>query len=405
MSLLLQLNGDLPEHFPGHERRLYLLTCRRRTCLRKQGSVRGFRGVRVSPVEEKAKSKGKGMEPNDRDEQITKGTQQNIGNNLFGTSATSSLNGNLNPFSTSSAQNTNPFSAPTNAITNTTANPFATTTTPLPPLTSLSSKPPQRPTTPDLPSTFASKARLSTPPPPPQPAPTETWPPQSSFPRPYPTSHLDADYETISKPPTPPIPPTANANTSPPTDDHLPPGVSPTPAPDDDDPSFESTLDKPFLRFADRLSQNPLQVLRYHFRGDPLLYSKTDPVGKLFSPPSASQTPNANANVNARITTVSSTTTTTTGKAGMMPGCGSCGAQRVFELQLTPRAIVELEEGAEVGLEGMEWGTVVLGVCGRDCEGRGVGGVGGEGEGRVGYVEEWVGVQWEERVGGGGGRR
>lgn len=85
----------------------------------------------------------------------------------------------------------------------------------------------------------------------------------------------------------------------------------------------------------------------------------------------------------------------------MMPSCGNCGAQRVFELQLTPGAIVELEEGVEVGLEGMEWGTVVLGVCGRDCEVRGV----AEGEGRVGYVEEWVGVQWEERVAGGGGRR
>jgi len=40
---------------------------------------------------------------------------------------------------------------------------------------------------------------------------------------------------------------------------------------------------------------------------------------------------------------------------------------------------------------------VVLGVCGGDCA-VGTGGMGGG----VGYVEEWVGVQWEERVGGGG---
>lgn len=53
-------------------------------------------------------------------------------------------------------------------------------------------------------------------------------------------------------------------------------------------------------------------------------------------------------------------------------------------------------EVQEVGLEGMEWGTVVLGVCAGDCQ---VGGIKvGEGGG-VGYVEEWVGVQWEERVG------
>ena len=53
----------------------------------------------------------------------------------------------------------------------------------------------------------------------------------------------------------------------------------------------------------------------------------------------------------------------------------------------------------ETGLDGMEWGSVVLGVCSRDCEGRDIA-VGG-----VAYVEEWVGVQWEEVGGGGGGGR
>lgn len=64
-----------------------------------------------------------------------------------------------------------------------------------------------------------------------------------------------------------------------------------------------------------------------------------------------------------------------------------------------PHAIAELEvEGEEDGLEGMEWGTVVLEVCGRDCAERGVGGRDGE----VGWVEEWVGVQWEEEDARGG---
>ena len=78
-----------------------------------------------------------------------------------------------------------------------------------------------------------------------------------------------------------------------------------------------------------------------------------------------------------------------------MTRCGNCGAHRVFELQLTPHAIVELEVDEE-GYEGMEWGTIILAVCEKDCVPSSV-----TGEGQVGYVEEWVGVQWEE-VGGRG---
>ena len=80
---------------------------------------------------------------------------------------------------------------------------------------------------------------------------------------------------------------------------------------------------------------------------------------------------------------------TSGGSASGMPRCANCGAERVFEMQLSPHAIAELE-AEEMGLEGMEWGTVVLGVCGRDCTAKDVG------EGEVGYLEEWVGVQWEE---------
>ena len=75
-----------------------------------------------------------------------------------------------------------------------------------------------------------------------------------------------------------------------------------------------------------------------------------------------------------------------------IPRCGNCTSERVFEVQLTPQTIAELEVGEE-GIEGMEWGSVVLGVCSVDCEARGVE------KGDVGWVEEWVGVQWED-VGG-----
>lgn len=52
-----------------------------------------------------------------------------------------------------------------------------------------------------------------------------------------------------------------------------------------------------------------------------------------------------------------------------------------------PQAIAELEVEEE-GLQGMEWGSVIVGVCGGDCGDQ-------RGEGWA-WREEWVGVQWEE---------
>lgn len=135
-----------------------------------------------------------------------------------------------------------------------------------------------------------------------------------------------------------------------------------------DKDTYESTHDTTFQRFATRLAHNPLQTLRYEFDGSPLLYSKTDAVGKLFG-----------------------ASPSTTG--AKIPRCETCGGKRVFELQLVPQAIAELEVD-EDGLEGMEWGTIMLGVCAGDCADEGAGWA---------WREEWVGVQWEETGGGGGG--
>lgn len=146
----------------------------------------------------------------------------------------------------------------------------------------------------------------------------------------------------------------------------------------DEKDAFESSMDKTFRRFADRLAQNAEQVLRYEWAGQPLLYSRADAVGRLlFS--STQQQDRAEGKVR---------TARGTGGGSGMPRCGNCGAERVFEVQLVPQAIAELE-GEEVGVEGMEWGTVILGVCVRDCC------PGDVEEGEVGYLEEWVGVQWE----------
>lgn len=137
---------------------------------------------------------------------------------------------------------------------------------------------------------------------------------------------------------------------------------------------YESHIDKTFQKFADRLAQNPEQVIRYEFKGQPLLYSKTDAIGKLLA---TSHTPIAKI-------------TTEQGPSGSrIPRCGNCGAGRVFEVQLTPHAITELE-AEDMSLEGMEWGTIVVGVCEKDCLPRGTD------PGEVGYAEEWAGVQWEE---------
>ncbi|KAG7006135.1 hypothetical protein G7Y79_00016g041200 [Physcia stellaris] len=344
MVLLLQLNGDLPEQFPGHERRIYIFACRSKTCKKKTGSIRALRGVKVS---QDASSRQDSISNNPQRPQVP--TPSNppplLGDSIFGTKSPSTASTTTNPFSSSSSTTCNPAS-----------NPFATNST-SPLFSDLSSKPPQRPetTSPDLPQTFAQKVRLSSPRPlpsphPPTPTPHEPWPEQADLPHPYPSYHLDADYETLDDSSSPH--PSSSAPTNFPIDEDSGGGGG------TDKEAYESTHDTTFQRFATRLAQNPLQTLRYEFDGAPLLYSKTDAVG------------------------------------AKIPRCETCGGGRVFELQLVPQAIAELEVGDE-GMEGMEWGTVMLGVCAGDC-----GDARGEG---WAWREEWVGVQWEETGGGGGG--
>ncbi|KAF2714092.1 hypothetical protein K504DRAFT_368994 [Pleomassaria siparia CBS 279.74] len=365
LTLLLELNGDLPEHFPGHDRRLYIWSCRRKTCRRKEGSVRGIRGVRIA--------KGAGsrsttkVEKKEEKKKEVEAPQPKIGESLFGVSSSSTpvpINPFANPFSTApnGKAPSNPFSSPTAA-----ANPFATST----PTVRVTPDEAEAEASTTLTETFASKVRLSSPPAPTQPArPHEPWPAQSSFPPTYPLYHLDAEYETLDAPDTPSIPDSAPA-----MDVDMDGGSG---GGKEDKDVYESTIDKTFQRFADRIGENAEQVLRYEFKGKPLLYSDSDAVGKLLG-------------AHSEHGSSSSTKITTTGSRGGIgiPRCQNCGADRVFEVQLTPHAITELEAD-EMSIDGMEWGTIILGVCGRDCKPSDVA------EGEVGYVEEWVGVQWEE---------
>ncbi|MCJ1398664.1 hypothetical protein MMC11_001865 [Xylographa trunciseda] len=365
MPLLIQLHGDLPEYFPGHERRLHMFGCKRRTCRRKEGSIRAIRSVRGTDSSRNVKSK-KAQKSSAESRSPVAAPLQNLGSSIFGVAPPSAGSENSNPFSSPARSNNNPFSA----------NPFSTSSV-SPPNTSISSNP-AAPEISDLPDTFAQKARLSSTPSTsvsPE-TPPEPWPSGTDLPQPYPSYHLDADYETLDQVSEQPVHPTTMMDLDEPTS-------SSSASAKEDTETFESTIDKTFQRFADRLAQNPQQVLRYEFRGFPLLYSKTDAVGKLLAPHQPHFTGHDKNGGNHKVAVAQRAGSAAIG----IPPCQNCGAGRVFELQLTPQTIAELEVD-EVGLEGMEWGNVILGVCSADC--------GGE-VGVVGYVEEWVGVQWEER--------
>lgn len=325
--------------------------------------MRALRGVKVLKAAKNDRKEGGREKETAPTEERKVIASTGLGEGLFGVKPAAMTAGG-NPFSSSMSASrvANPFSSSSSSP----SNPFATSN--LPPASSLASKPPQQPTSPaDLPQTFASVLSLNNPPPTFGPTPPpEPWPPESELPHPYPHYYLEDGFETLDNPPEDmPIP-----HQSMDIDDE---GTSGSSSQKEDKDTYESTIDKTFQKFADRLAQNPEQVIRYEYKGQPLLYSKTDAVGKLL------------ASGHAQDTKVK------VSGAGKIPKCGNCGAGRIFELQLTPHAIMELEAD-EMSLEGMEWGTIIVGVCGKDCV------PAGTGVGEVGYVEEWAGVQWEEQL-------
>ncbi|RDA91305.1 hypothetical protein CP533_6316 [Ophiocordyceps camponoti-saundersi (nom. inval.)] len=327
MPLLLQINGELPDRFPGHERRLYVFACRKKSCRRGHGCVRVVRAVRDWGVEEV--------------EKVAEEKKIGLGDALFGTSSMTKMDSRTNPFVVSSDAK---------AV---------------------------QPVQPSLSKTFAQSLSLheTTSPHPPKSESTEDeeWPSSpSKLPTAYPRCYLsDADYETLEPASsTTKIPPQARLVDA---TDELPSAL--------DREAFESTMDATFQKFADRIAQNPDQVLRYHFAGQPLLYSDSDAVGRRL-------VANATTNVAAASGGVEKVAVVaTTG----FPACSRCAGPRCFELQLTPNAIVELEAG-DLGFEGMEWGTIIVAVCAKDCLPH------PSAQGEVYYLEEWAGVQWEELI-------
>ena len=395
MSLLLQLSADLRTRFPHDERRLHLFCCRKRACVRKAGSIRAIRETRrvgsvVAPRVGGSAPAGKSStrEDGNGNDKAEKAIGRDLGGMLFGVSSPTSSAPGVNPFSAKgtptmgAGQSVNPFSS-------------------LAPTSSLAAKPAQLPDTESIQpptDTFASKLKISSDDSPsPQtkrtsrpPAPPTPWPPISSFPTPYPTTPLDSDSEIIYPSDTTNFKARSSGPSktrydeddldfdTPTTDTHArkvsDANDRKSTEKDSDKELFESTMDTTFQRFCDRLSHNPLQVLRYEFGGTPLLYADNDAVAGYFTKHTATATKGAKVQTTPK----------------QLPRCETCGGKRVFEVQLVPGAISALEDDDDaIGVEeGMEWGTVIVGVCEANCAEAG----------QVVFREEWIGVQWEERV-------
>jgi pre-rRNA-processing protein TSR4 len=337
MSLLLQLNGAIDQS--PHERMFYVFACKEKTCRRKKGTVRAIRGVKVAKdfEEREAKAAAAREEERKREEERRKAEENKPkpGDLLFGSGGLGGAGG-ANPFSAGGnpfSTGANPFSKPAAAATETTA---AATET--------------------LTKSFADTLRISlpaAPEPAPEPllyGPSEPWP--EPLPHQYPQFYFDAEYETLV--PAKPMPQKTEMLLDDNGGESLPVSSS-----DADD----GHLDVAFQKFADRAGHNPEQVLRYERGGTPLLYSHDDEVAKILL--------DSRKEFSTR----------------RIPPCEGCGKrERVFEFQLMPHAITVLE-GDELSLDGMEWGTILVATCTcvpkvRDANG-------------VGWVEEWVGVQWE----------
>lgn len=141
------------------------------------------------------------------------------------------------------------------------------------------------------------------------------------------------------------------------------PTISDEAAPSTDEPATTTTEDLPpeleaaaksmtdpvFMKFLDRVRNNPEQVLRYE-RGLQVLPYARDHLFEVFVSPRR-----------------------------LPDGL-------VFELQLMPNLISELETEAQIA-DGMEWGTIVVATPITDPT---------SDAGPISYYEAWVGVQWEQ---------
>ncbi|CDK27620.1 unnamed protein product [Kuraishia capsulata CBS 1993] len=336
MALLLQSYANLEATY--YDRVLYVFACKKPGCRRQNGSVRALRAVRKDP-----KAMASWQEQVEKKAPV-EATRFDISKEIFGSSS--------NPFTSDTP---NPFSS--------SANPFAQ---PEPKQESISepkteTKETQSTAKSDTPAkTYASVASSGVKPKP-KPKPLSVKLPS------HPGYILYMDAESLKRKPV-----------------EAPIGQIDESALDTEVEASNAQLnplakqmadmldDSQFQKFSSKVAHNPHQVLRYDLGGKPLLYSSGDSVSKLFLDKKGRW---RDEFLLAR------------------PGFNPSG-QRRFELQLMPKAIIDLESDLENIDEGMEWGTIV--VC-TDVEDT----MPELDENHVGYVEEYCGVQWEEEVKGG----
>ncbi|KAJ2236241.1 hypothetical protein IWW45_001933 [Coemansia sp. RSA 485] len=161
-----------------------------------------------------------------------------------------------------------------------------------------------------------------------------------------------------------------------------------------------------FERFARVVSQNPEQVIRYQFGGEPLLYTMQDPAAQQLgikqsnadeSDESDDDEEEELAEADSRAATKKSMLQRHGYSTKQLPRCEHCNGQRVFECQLMPAllTVLPLAENVKplvsdsknntssaadrerlVGSQllktvdlGLEFGTMMIFVCENDCHG------------------------------------
>ncbi|WWC71094.1 uncharacterized protein I206_105047 [Kwoniella pini CBS 10737] len=352
-----------------NDRILYIFACARLKCQKRDGSVRAFRASKrneeyVKDVEEKRKIA----------EAAAEAEREKARKNPFTLSSDSQPSGTLfgsQPLFGSSIPAPNPFAPPTNASVRATTND----------------------TTPDI-------SKLS----------------------------ISATSSTTLGPPVPAYQPAQYLST---IDEYIPPAEDVDFESDseiDGDEDMKATmlddtwermlpkhLDEVFQHFVRKLEASDggsKQVLRYEFDGIPLPYSSASPITKkLFPGCEKPLKKDEELNLNELYKGNSDK-----GLEGIIPPCSNCKGPRTFEIQLVPYLISlltpntisttgeisvdakkklteeerkkELNDLAKKIKEGkrddvineMEWGTIMVFACKRDC---------------IGFTEEFVGVEWE----------
>ncbi|KAI9511530.1 programmed cell death protein 2 [Russula earlei] len=176
---------------------------------------------------------------------------------------------------------------------------------------------------------------------------------------------------------------------------------------------YENSMhtDHVFDRFNERTAHEPQQCVRYDLGGIPIPFASDDLYKQLFPflPEKSGLTTITTAALNAQHPPPKRGY-----DAGTIPSCSHCGSRRIFEYQLMPNLINLLGKDSSTGGEaiattdeqrkesvkqllnggpnvrGMEWGTILVFCCEKDCY------PGGDKEKQGTWAEEVVLVHWDD---------